>query len=660
MLVVLGLVGVVVGAVVTGATEPLALADPGPVVRWGVPLVSLVAQLSSALTLGLLAGATFVFPETTRTNRRVQATRLAAVSAFVWSIASALGAFLTFADLAGLPLTDGTLVAQFTAYAWTLDTTRVLLISAMLAMAVAVAASFARQRPLMAWLFTATLVGIIVAALTSHTGGSATHEDIVNSMAIHLLAMSCWAGGLAALVIMRPTLGRDLGVTVRRYSTVALWAFVGLTLSGLQQAILRVGSFADLLTGYGVVVLAKTALLVALAALGWQQRRLIADRLTRDPGDGGAMARLAVVELSLMALATGLAAALSRSAPPVPETVPDPSIVLELTGYPDPGPMVNADWLLTWRINWLFLTIALLAMGLYAAGVVRLRRRGDLWPWWRTASWMSGWLVWIYFTCGAPEIWGRVLFSVHMVMHMGVAMILPLLLVPGAPITLLLRAVPARKDRTWGPREFLLQIVHSRALRFFANPVVAAALFFASLAAFYWTGLFALALTTHTGHLLMMGHFVLTGYLFVWVLVGVDPGPPKWSPLMLLVILFATISFHAFFGVALTDAQDLLAADFFGRIDLPWAPDPLTDQHTAGMIAWGIGEAPTLILSIMVAVQWLRRDRIETARQDRKADRDGDAELAAYNAYLAGLADQDRTDDEAAREAHAQPDPARR
>ena len=134
----------------------------------------------------------------------------------------------------------------------------------------------------------------------------------------------------------------------------------------------------------------------------------------------------------------------------------------------------------------------------------------------------------------------------------------------------------------------LLQVVHSRAMQVLANPVVAASLFFFSLAAFYWTGLFQLSLTTHTGHLLMMAHFLLTGYLFVWVLIGIDPGPPRWSPLMLLVILFATISFHAFFGVALTGSETLLAPDFFGQINLPWGPDPLARPAPGGRDRLGV------------------------------------------------------------------------
>jgi putative copper resistance protein D len=227
-----------------------------------------------------------------------------------------------------------------------------------------------------------------------------------------------------------------------------------------------------------------------------------------------------------------------------------------------------------------------------------------------------------------------------MVMHMTVAMLVPILLVPGAPVTLALRTLKARPDKTWGPREVLLQVVHSRAMRVLANPVVAAALFFFSLAAFYWTGLFELSLTTHTGHLLMMAHFLLTGYLFTWVLIGIDPGVPRWSPLMLLVVLFATISFHAFFGVALTGSENLLAPDVFLQLNLPWGPDALADQQRAGEIAWGVGEAPTLILAVIVAVQWFRADEKETVRKDRQADRDNDAELRAYNERLARLREE--------------------
>jgi cytochrome c oxidase assembly factor CtaG len=135
----------------------------------------------------------------------------------------------------------------------------------------------------------------------------------------------------------------------------------------------------------------------------------------------------------------------------------------------------------------------------------------------------------------------------------------------------------------------------------------------------------------------MTAHFLLAGYLFAWVLVGIDPGPRRWPPSLRLVILFATISFHAFFGVALTTGTSLLAPAFFQGLHLPWAVDLLADQRIAGAVAWGVGEVPTLILALLVTLAWVRSDAAETTRLDRQADRDDDAELKAYNAHLAAI-----------------------
>ncbi len=636
---------VVVAVGLTGAAAPLALSDPGRFVRWGVPIAGTIATIAACATIGLLGLAVFLMPETTRTNRRVEASRLAAVTGTVWAVAALVRVVLVFADLAGIPLTTGSFLSKLLAFVWPLETTRVLLISALLAMATAMGAAIARRRATMAWSLTAALVGVVVLALTGHAAGSASHEDAVNALAVHLLGAVVWTGGLIGLMAMRRSLGRDLPITVRRYSTLALWSFGAIALSGVQQAWIRLGSLDGLTSAYGLVVVGKVVALVALAAIGYVHRRSVIGALDKDPTRAGVFTRLVTVELVILGVATGLASTLARSAPPVPDVPETTTRILELTGYPDPGPPPPDAWITAWRIDWLFLAVAVISVALYVAGVIRLRRRGDAWPWFRTVCWVLGWLLWVYATCGPPGIYGRLLFSWHMVMHMAVAMIVPLFLVPGAPITLLLRAMPPRSDKTWGAREFFLQIVHSRVMRFFANPVVAAVLFFASLAAFYWTPLFEIALTTHTGHMLMMAHFFLTGYLFTWVLIGIDPGVQRWSPLMLLVILFATISFHAFFGVALTDANYLLAENFFTQLNLPWGPTLLSDQHTAGEIAWGIGEVPTLVLAIIVAVQWIRRDAHETARLDRQADRDGDADLTAYNAYLDRLRQIDeRTD----------------
>jgi len=632
------LVALPLAAAVGQAAAAPVVSDPGPVVRWGVLYARVVHDVAASATVGLLLFAAFIVPETTRTHRRATATRLAGLAAALWALAAVVGVVLGMADFIGIPVSDPAFGQQLTTFVWKFVAFRVQLIAAGVAATIAVVALLTTRRTVVAWLSVLAVGGVLPLALAGHAAGATDHSTAVNALAVHLVAVTVWVGGVLALAALRPLLsGPDLAASAGRFSTLAGWCYAAVALSGLQSAVLRVGTWGDLTTRYGALVVVKALALVLLGAAGWWHRRHLLDRLGGNT-PGHAFTRLLVAELAVMGVAIGTAVAMARSAPPVSDApLPDASPAFVLTGYPAPPPLTSTSWLTTWTTEWLWVALAALAVGLYVAGVVRLRRRGDAWPLHRVLVWVLGWAVFVYAVCGAPGVYGRVLFSMHMAMHMVVAMLVPLLLVPAAPVLLALRALPARPDRTWGPREVILQVVHSRVFRAFANPVVAAALFFFSLAIFYYSPLFELALRTHTGHVLMLLHFLGTGYLFVWVLIGIDPGPRKWPPLMLLVILFATMSFHAFFGVVMTGSTTVLAPDFFEVVKIPWMTDVLGDQRKAGAIAWGIGEAPTVLLTLMVAIAWVRSDRAETTRKDRQADRDGDAELAAYNAHLQEL-----------------------
>jgi putative copper resistance protein D len=658
--VVVGLVACLVAARYTGAAEPLAggLSDAGPVVRWSLPLIRVVHDVAASLTVGSLLLAATVIPGRSRAAsaaldepRRATALRLATASAFVWAVAATVGVVLTFADAAGLPLSDPRFGEDLVGSVWPIETLRVALISAVAAFVVASFAAIARSRGAAVALTVVAAFGVLVLGLAGHAGGSADHETAVNAIGAHLLSAAVWVGGLLSVIVLAPALGSALGVVARRFSSIALWCFVTLGISGVITATTRLGSWSDLATPYGVLILVKVVAFAALGVAGAWHRRFTLDRIdaldaaTGEPGRRPRttlFVRLAVAETLVMGLAFGVATALARSAPPVPETVPNASAALALTGYPAPPAPTGLSWLTAWRVEWLFLATGLLAVGLYLAGVIRMRRRGDSWPVLRTLSWVAGWLLFAYATNGVLGIYGRVAFSWHMTLHMVEAMVVPIFLVLGAPVTLALRSLKPRTDGTLGPRELVIGMVHSRVLAVLGNPIFAAAFFFMSLVVFYWTGLFELALTTHTGHLLMTAHFLLTGYLFAWVLIGVDPGPKRWSPALRLIVLFATIAFHAFFGVAMITGTALLAGDFFTTIAMPWVTDPLADQRLGGGVAWAIGELPSLVLALIVAMQWFRADSAEAIRRDRRADRDGDAELAAYNARLAELAQRDQ------------------
>jgi cytochrome c oxidase assembly factor CtaG/putative copper export protein len=633
-----GLLGGAFAAPVTG------LPDAGTLVRWGLPIVQAIHDLAAASTVGLLVVAATIIPEARHTSRRITAARYACACGVVWVVAGLVGLVFSFSSLSGTPLTDPGFGIQLQTFLFQLEFLRVAAISTGLALIVTIGSAVVQRRSGILALAAISILAVVPLALAGHAAGAADHDTAVNSLAVHLVSAVLWMGGLLALAMLRPLLGTALGVSVRRYSTLAGWCFGAVAVSGVANAWIRVGSISNLATAYGVLVTLKVVALMVLGLAGWQQRSRVVNRIGADPLAGRLFARLALFELVVMGAAFALGTALSRSAPPVagaPIVSADPAYAL--TGYPPPaGPLTALGWFTLWRIDWLWLAVAVTAVTLYLAGVRRMRGRGDSWPMLRTICWVLGWAIFVWATCGAPGVYGSVLFSMHMVMHMTVSMAAPILMVLAAPVTLALRTAAPRHDNTLGPRELLLALVHSRFLAVIGNPVVAAVIFFGTLIVFYYSPLFELALRTHTGHILMTTHFLLAGYLFAWVLVGIDPGPKRWPPPLLLIILFGTISFHAFFGVALTTGTTLLAPTFFQSLHLPWRVDLLADQRTGGAVAWGIGELPTLILALLVTLAWVRSDSAESTRLDRQADRDDDAELKAYNAHLTAVSERSR------------------
>ncbi|MDT6982548.1 cytochrome c oxidase assembly protein [Streptomyces lusitanus] len=292
---------------------------------------------------------------------------------------------------------------------------------------------------------------------------------------------------------------------------------------------------------------------------------------------------------------------------------------------------------LAWSADPFFLVACLLALALYGWGVVRLARRGDAWPVGRTVAFVTGVLSIGLVMCTALNDYGMVMFSVHMVQHMIISMVSPILLLLGAPVTLALRALPPAAVRgSKGPRELLLMLLHSRYMRVVTHPLFTIPMFIASLYALYFTPLFDFLMGSAVGHAAMMVHFLAVGLVFFWPIMGVDPGPHRPGHLMRMLELFAGMPFHAFFGIALMMASTPMVTTFQ---DPPASlgVDALSDQNAAGGIAWAFSEVPSVLVLIALLFQWYASDQRQARRKDRAADRDGDKELEAYNAYLASL-----------------------
>lgn len=624
-----------------GANAPL-LADPGALVRWGLPAATLVVNLSLAGTVGALVLACFAFsPERDEYGNALD---FAAGSAAVMTVASAATGLFTFVSVSNVPWSfDATFSNGLSSFITSVSLGQAWLGITLIAAAVTVLCFAVRNQTAIVFVTLLAIATVVPMAQQGHSAEAAGHDAAVTSFGLHVLFAAIWLGGLVTLIVVKQRLGNGRLVTVlERYSTVALICFVVVAASGYVNAELRVGTLAELATPYGILVLVKVAALVVLGLFGLTQRRYLIGRL-KQSGEPRSFWWIVVAELAFMGIASGVAAALARTVTPVPQTraaTPTPAEIL--TGEKLP-PALTWDRLFTsWNFDLLWVLACAFGLFFYFAGVWRLRKRGDAWPIYRTVLWTLGIVLLFYITNGGVNVYEKYLFSAHMSAHMVLTMGVPLLLVPGAPITLAARAIRKRRDGSRGGREWLLLAVHSRFAGVISNPIVAAVLFAGSLWAFYYTPVFRWATTDHIGHEWMIVHFLITGYLFVQSLIGIDPVKYRLPYPFRLLLLLLTMAFHAFFGLSIMQMHGLLLADWFGAMGRTWGDSPLVDQQAGGGIAWSIGEIPTVILAIVVAIQWSRSDERETKRRDRNADRTGEAELKAYNERLARMADRDR------------------
>ncbi|WP_062909168.1 bifunctional copper resistance protein CopD/cytochrome c oxidase assembly protein [Mycobacterium avium] len=632
------------------ALTATGLPDPGPVTTLGLPFLRAAGEIAAVLAVGSFLFAAFLVPPQPSgvlDADGYRALRLGTVASGVWAVCAALLVPLTLSDVSGHPVAD-LRPAQMWSLAGLITTASAWRWTAILAAAIALA-----SLPVLRWswapvLLAASLTTLIPLGLTGHSSAGGSHDLATNGLLIHLVAAALWAGGLLALLAYALRGGQGgghLGLATRRFSAIALWCWVAMALSGLVNAAVRVQPSDLLATGYGRLVLAKAAALCLLGGVGWRQRRVNVAALqavSTLARARRALLRLTLIEAALFGLTFGIAVGLGRTAPP-PPPARLPSIAEAEIGYDFDGPPTLTRILFDWRFDLIFGTAAIVLAGLYVAGVVRLRRRGDRWPPGRMSSWLLGCLVLLFVTSSGVGRYMPAMFSMHMVVHMCLSMLVPILLALGAPVTLALRALPAagRGDPP-GPREWLLAALHSRFSRLLTNPVVATVLFVAGFYGLYLSNLFDTTASSHAGHLLMNLHFLLSGYLFYWVVIGVDPTPRPIPPLAKLAVVFASLPLHAFFGVVLMGTRKVLGADYYRSLGFSWHTDLLGDQRLGGGIAWSAGEFPLVIVMLALLVQWARSDRRTAKRLDRAADRDDDAELAAYNAMLAQLAGRDK------------------
>ena len=226
------------------------------------------------------------------------------------------------------------------------------------------------------------------------------------------------------------------------------------------------------------------------------------------------------------------------------------------------------------------------AAGYLGLALAERRRRG--WPEARIVAFLLGAATIAWALAPGMDRWADADFSAHMAQHLLLAMVGPLGLVLGAPVTLLLRTLPHASARRLG------RLLHAPAVRVLTRPVVALALSSGGLVALYFTPVYDLSTRHPAVHVLVHAHLVLSGALFAWVVAGPDPAPRRASVRARLLVLGAAVAIHA-------SVAQLLYAGLLVRVH-----EPVVQMQAAGNLMYFGGDIAELLLAVALLLSWRR------------------------------------------------------
>ena len=598
---------------------------------------------SSFLLVGALLAITFltldINGKVAQTNFQLR--KLAAISSLIWMFSNITFIVLTLANILNSSISEVLQPNILRSFLTQVPLGQYLFVQLLLSILISIIIPRFNSIGTGTFLLLATLLAIVVPVFQSHSASSGSHLMAIGSLAIHVIALALWVGGVFALAFLAP---ETRAVAVPRFSVLALWAAIAVVVSGSVNAFIRLNFKEAWSSNYTNLVLAKVFLTAGLIAIGYLHRKNLKN-LTELKGSR--FLKLILVEVVIMTVTLVIGSRLASSQPPERESGLAVDRALSIVGIKTPQPPTLSRLLFGYEPDALMIGLLVIAVALYIKGVMVLTKRGDKWPIGRTISFAVGISAVDYATSGGLGLYAHFSFSWHMIAHMTLGMIAPIAIVLGAPITLALRTLPqGRNSEERGVRGTLLSALHSRYSSIIVNPVGALVIFDGSLFLLYFTSLFGTLMNTHAGHLFMNIHFLLAGFLFFHVIIGIDPNPKRPPFLVRIVTLLAAMSIHAFFSVALMSSSTLIDSGYFASLQVPWVGDLLADQNKGGAIGWAMGEIPILIALIATFIMWTRDDAREARRIDRSAERMAAMgqpdELAQYNKFLQELADRER------------------
>ncbi len=273
-----------------------------------------------------------------------------------------------------------------------------------------------------------------------------------------------------------------------------------------------------------------------------------------------------------------------------------------------PSPPVKLSVILTgFQLGYLSIAAAIVEASLiatYLLGVKNLRSKGRRWPLLRSASFVSGVVVVFIATGSGVAAYDDSVFTIHVIQHILLMNVAPILIALSAPMTLLLQASRKSVQTT------AIKILHSGFISVVTFPVFAWVLAWGTMYAYFLTPLYQLSIEHPLFHDYTHLHFLVSGLIFWTALIGVDPIRWKMSYGAKLGYLLAGIPFGSFLGIALMSV----------RVSISPA-HTVADIHAGGAILWVFDEVLTVAAIAIIFFQWANHEERKALRADREFDR---------------------------------------
>jgi cytochrome c oxidase assembly factor CtaG len=290
-------------------------------------------------------------------------------------------------------------------------------------------------------------------------------------------------------------------------------------------------------------------------------------------------------------------------------------------GYHGPPELTVVRGFTEWTLDPWMLALVLLLGGCYLAGVRHLRRRGERWPWTRSANFAGlGLGILIIATMSSFRAYFGTLFYMRSFQTILLLLLVPLFLALGQPVTLAIRVFPAAGDR-------IQRAIRSRAARIVTFPAITTLSLVAVPFVMYFTTWYTAAF--HSGAVREVTYLALMvpGYVFFWTLLRVDPVPKAYSYGVSLWITAVEVIGDAFLGLAVIADTNLIGSAYYHALARPWGPSLQTDQILGGGTLWIFGDLVGLPFLVAQLIQFIREDEAEAAEIDAELDAQDEREV---------------------------------